>query len=633
MCGICGIIRKDGNLASRDDLTVMCSAMVHRGPDDEGFYLSRHVGLGMRRLRIIDLETGHQPIHNEDETVWVVLNGEIYNFPELRSSLEKKGHRFYTRSDTEVIVHLYEEYGERAPEFLNGMFCFALWDERKRQLLISRDRLGVKQVHYYEDEDRIVFGSEIKAILGLPGIGRELDYQAISDYFSLQYIPAPNTVYSRIRKLPPGCTMTVGEKGPVIGRYWSLAHGRDRLSGKEAIDAIDSDLRRAVQLQMISDVPLGAYLSGGIDSSLLVAMMASVSERPVETFSIIWDTGSEAFDEREYARFVAQRYRTNHHEFLVRPEIEEVMDDITRGFDEPFADDSAVPNYYIARETRKHVTVALSGLGGDEMSAGYVRYLGMRMLDYYRILPARLRTGVISALLDRLPDSKSGNLWMERMKRFARISDHPFTYSYFLMSSKIEPSEKRSLFTGEALERMGSGYGTEQRFQQFDGECASEDALDRMLFMDMNLYMVDQLLVLSDRMSMAHSLELRVPYLDHLLVEGFARVSPSMKLRGPVKKYLLKKVAERYFPKRFIYRKKMGFSSPVVLWLRSDLRGYMHALLNRRSVRKTGILDPDTVERYMNEHVQARHNHDMKLWSIMMFMLWYNRYIDRVYDF
>jgi asparagine synthase (glutamine-hydrolysing) len=376
---------------------------------------------------------------------------------------------------------------------------------------------------------------------------------------------------------------------------------------------------------------LGAYLSGGIDSSLLVAIMSQLSDHPVETFSIIWDTGSKAFDERGYARFVADKYHTNHHEFLVKPQIDEVMDDIISGFDEPFADDSAIPNFYIARETRKYVTVALSGLGGDEMSAGYERYLGIKLLKYYRMLPKKVRTQVISRVIQSLPDARTGSLWTERVKRFVRIADLPFSESYFSISSKVEPSEKAGLFTNEALGKMGFDYSTSRYFCQLTQECQDDDELNQMLFIDMNTYMVDQLLVLSDRMSMAHSLELRVPYLDHILVENFARVNPSMKLRGFQKKYILKKVAERYFSKNFIYRRKMGFSSPIVLWLRNDLKQYMLYILNRRSMEKTGLINVDTVERYISEHLSYQHNHDMKLWSLMMFMLWYNKYIDRVY--
>ncbi|HPR73398.1 MAG TPA: asparagine synthase (glutamine-hydrolyzing) [Bacteroidales bacterium] len=631
MCGICGIFNKTGYATERDELKRMCDVMVHRGPDDEGYYTSSHVGLGMRRLKIIDLETGHQPIHNEDESIWVVLNGEIYNYRELRTGLEEKGHTFYTRSDTEVIVHLYEDHGEEFLEKLNGMFGLAIWDARTDRLIIARDRLGVKQLYYYEDDKRIVFGSEIKTILALPGISREIDYEALSDYFSLQYIPASRTIYHHIRKLPAACSLTIDKGRPVIRKYWTLNYDDIKLTGRDAIDTIDRELQRAIKWQMISDVPLGAYLSGGIDSSLLVAIMSTVSTRPVETFSIIWDTESNAFDERSYSRFVVEKYGTNHHEFLVKPEPEDVMEKIVRGFDEPFADDSAIPNYYIARETRKYVTVALSGLGGDEMSAGYERYLGMKLLKHYRLLPEKLRAVLVN-IIHSIPDSNTGSPWVERMKRFARITDSPFAESYFAMSSKIDTAGKPSLFTLEAREKMGLDYSTAYIFYALAAECTSPDELNQMLYIDMNTYMVDQLLVLSDRMSMAHSLELRVPYLDHCLVECFARIDPSMKLHGFVKKYLLKKVAEKYFPESFIYRKKMGFSSPIVLWLRKDLKSYMLAILNKKSIEKTGILNPDTVLRYVHEHLERKHNHDTKLWSIMMFMLWYNTYIDKVYD-
>lgn len=630
MCGICGIYAKNGIAIDPSAIARMCAVMVHRGPDDEGSYLSGPVGLGIRRLKIIDLETGNQPIHNEDSSVWVVLNGEIYNYLDLRAGLEEKGHRFSTHSDTEVIVHLYEEYAEKALEYLNGMFGLALWDERRQHLLIARDRLGIKQIHYYEDEDQIVFGSEIKTILALDGIDRQIDYQALSDYLSLQYIPAPRSIYRSIKKLPPAFYLCISAEGIRMEPYWKI-HYTDRLKGQEAVEAIDLELRRAVGMQLISDVPLGAYLSGGIDSSLLVAMMAQQSNHPVETFSVVWDADTQAFDERSYARFVAQRYGTNHHEFLVKPQIEEVLGAIIRAFDEPFADDSAIPNYYIARETRQHVTVALSGLGGDEMSAGYERYLGMRLLHSYRMLPEHLRTHFISRLVQCLPDSRSGNPWIGRMKRFVRIADQGFGPSYFTISSKIETKDKFRLLSPEAACLTGADYDSAGNFLRHLAECDSASELNQMLYIDMKTYMVDQLLVLSDRMSMAHSLELRVPYLDHLLVEQFASVVPFMKLRGMLKKHLLKKVAERYFPKRFIYRKKMGFSSPIVLWLRGEVQPYMRHVLNRKSILKTGMINPDTVATLIDEHVSLRHNHDTKLWSLMMLMLWYDAYIDGIY--
>ena len=633
MCGICGVLKKDNKPASEEIISKMCNVMIHRGPDDEGHYMSGSVGLGMRRLKIIDLETGNQPIHNEDKTIWVILNGEIYNYRDIRKMLEENGHIFYTKSDTEVIVHLYEDYGEKALDYLNGMYGIALWDVKKEKLLIARDRLGIKQLYYYEDGNIFVFGSEIKTVLAHQGISKDIDYKALSDFFSLKYIPAPHTIFSKIKKLHQASSLTIDlkTKKSEIKKYWSLKYIKPYITGKEAIDTTNDELKRAVEYQMISDVPLGAYLSGGIDSSLLVAIMSKLTEHPVETFSIIWDTGCQMFDEREYARFVAREYKTNHHEFLVKPDIEEVIQNIIGGFDEPFADDSAIPNYYIARETRKYVTVALSGLGGDEMCAGYERYLGVKLLRYYHALPELMRKSIISKLMQKIPDSKTGWPWIDRMKRFVKIADMPFSQTYFSISSKLDSSGKNLLFSEDVCRKIGINYSTAHYFEDYTTECNSDNDLNRMLYIDMNSYMVDQLLVLSDRMSMAHSLELRVPYLDHLLVEHFARIDPSMKLHGIEKKYLLKKVAERYFPKKFIYRKKMGFSSPIVLWLRGDLKNFMLHILNRNSIIKTTILNPDTVERYTREHIEMKHNHELVLWPMIMFMLWYNLYIQKIY--
>ena len=631
MCGICGIYRKDHDQVDKKTISSMCSTMTHRGPDDEGHYLSGNVGLGMRRLKVIDLETGNQPISNEDKSIWIVQNGEIFNYLELRDRLKEKGHHFYTRSDTEVIVHLYEEYGEECIEHLNGMFGFALWDENNKLLFLARDRLGIKPLYYYEDDDVFLFGSEIKAILNYPDIGREIDYEALSDYFSLQYIPAPETIYKGINKLPQACSITLKNNRSSLKKYWHLKYCVIPMTQEEAIESTISEIERTVQLQMISDVPLGAFLSGGLDSSILVAVMSSLSDRPVETFSVVWDRNGQAFDERKYARFVSERYNTNHHEFLVKPQVDEVAEETIKAFDEPFANDSAIPNYHIARETKKYVTVALSGLGGDELAAGYERYLGMSILKYFQLIPESLRSKVFENIIDRLPDSKNGLPWIDRVKRFGKISGLSFIDSYLSISAKMNASDKQALFTEDVSARLHGHLDPSALFRRYDLEAGDACELNRMLYIDMNTYMVDELLVLSDRMSMAHSLELRVPYLDHLLVEHFAKVDPALKLHGFTKKYLLKKIAERYYPKSFIYRKKVGFSTPLVLWLRGELKGYMLHILNRKSVMRTGIINPDAVERYVHDHLGLKRNYDMRLWALMMFMLWYNTYIDKVY--
>jgi asparagine synthase (glutamine-hydrolysing) len=344
MCGICGVVQKDSRPVDRDVLGRMCRTLIHRGPDEEGFYWGDGVGLGIRRLKIIDLETGRQPIHNEDETVWVVFNGEIYNYRELRQDLEARGHRFSTRSDTEVIVHLYEEIGEATPTRLNGMFCFAVWDARRQRLFIARDRLGIKQLYFYEDAGQFVFGSEIKAVLAHPAVPRNLDPAAVRDYFSFLYVPSPRTIYGDIRQQPPATWTTLDRQGARSERYWSLAY-RPRIRDEaEAVERTVECLRDSVRYRLISDVPLGAYLSGGIDSGIIVALMASLSSKPVETFTIIWEHEGAAFDERAHAREVARRHGANHHEIPVSPDVSGVLDDVIASFDAPFADASAIPN-------------------------------------------------------------------------------------------------------------------------------------------------------------------------------------------------------------------------------------------------------------------------------------------------
>ena len=456
MCGICGIVSKKNVSINSEEIGKMCSTLVHRGPDDEGIYTSDSIGLGMRRLKVIDLDTGHQPVHNENKTIWIVFNGEIYNYQELRKTLEQLGHSFYTKSDTEVIIHLYEEYGVNAPKYLNGMFCFAIWDSNKQQILIARDRLGIKQLYFYEDEQQIIFGSEIKAILSNSTVEKNLNIKAFRDYFSFLYVPAPHTIYSKINKLPPASTMLIRDGKIKISKYWSLKYDENYLSGKDAINCIIEQLTKSIKYRMISDVPIGAYLSGGIDSSIIVAIMSSLTTKPIETFSIIWDQASGAFDERKYAKEVSCIYNTNHHEFLVKPDIEEITTNIIECFDEPFADASAIPNYYLAKETKKFVTVALSGLGGDEMAAGYERYLGMKLAKYFNFIPYFLRENVIKKFVANMPDSKQGRHFNNRLKRFVSTCQYPFIDRYFNIVSTFTNDYKNSLFDKSVLDNDNS---------------------------------------------------------------------------------------------------------------------------------------------------------------------------------
>ena len=632
MCGICGIIGKNGSTVDTDDIRKMCNSIYHRGPDDEGIFVYQNIGLGMRRLKIIDLETGNQPIYNEDKSLCIIFNGEIYNYRELKTDLQSIGHKFYTKSDTEVILHLYEEYGSHAPEYLNGMFCFAIWDSHKRQVFIARDRIGIKQLYYSENQNGIIFGSEIKAILCNKSVNRKMNSDAVNDYFSFLYVPSPNTIYSGIKKLPPACYMLIKDSKIQIKKYWKLNYNESGyISGKEAIDGTIQVLTKSIESRMISDVSLGAYLSGGIDSSIIVALMSELTNFPVETFSIKWGENTSSFDETHYARMVSEQYDTNHHEFLVKPDIEEVTDSIVGCFDEPFADSSAIPNYYLAKETKKIVTVALSGLGGDEMAAGYERYLGMKIAKHYNLVPKIFRKEIIKKLVNKIPDSKDGSHINHRLKRFVNTSELPFIERYFNIITTIDENEKRDLFTKDFLNTITTKCEAIRYFERYDQECDLKNNLNRILYLDLNTYLVDDLLTLTDRTSMAHSLEVRVPFLDHNLVEYFAQIDPSLKIMLFSKKYILKKIAERYLPKNLIYRKKMGFSVPLVLWFRGELKNYVKHVLNKKSIEKTNIINYKIIDKILQEHFSGKANFDEKIWSMIIFMLWYNQYIDKIY--
>ncbi len=631
MCGICGIIKKNDQKVYDKQISNMCQSMVHRGPDDEGVFVFESFGIGMRRLKIIDLETGNQPIHNEDKTKWIVFNGEIYNFQALRNDMLAMGHTFYTKSDTEVVIHLYEQYGNDCVKYLNGMFCFAILDIREKSVFIARDRLGIKQLYYYEDENFFLFGSEIKVILQIIGRNRPIDHTSLDDYFSFLYVPVHKTIFSDIMKLPAASYIDIKKNVSKMKTYWELKYNQTTLSTKEAIDITEEKIRQAVKYQMISDVPLGAFLSGGVDSSVIVAMMSELTSQPIETFSIVWDKQSKSFDEREYSQMVSKLYKTNHHEFLVEPNIEEVLDSIVESFDEPFADASAIPNYYLAKETRKFVTVALSGLGGDEIAAGYERYLGMKVGQWYTKVPQFLRSSVISKLVNKLPDSKKGSQYSERLKKFVNSADYEFLKRYFNIITTFEDHEKKALYSPVMQGHINNEFNSIKHFEKYLKENETADFLNRQLYIDQKTYLVDDLLVLSDRMSMAHSLELRVPFLDHTLVEHFAQLNSSLKLNFLTKKFILKKIAEKYLPKKLIYRKKKGFSVPLVLWFRNDLKKYLVHLLNEKSINKAGLLNYREIQIILNQHLKGERNNDEKIWSIVIFLLWYDKYIEKIY--
>lgn len=624
MCGICGFMADDDRL-NRETLERMNEQIRRRGPDGAGYYFDGQVGLAMRRLAIIDLETGWQPIFNEDRSVCVVLNGEIYNYRELRAQLIALGHRFATGSDTEVIVHLYEEYGESLSEHLQGMFAFALWDLARRRLVLSRDRLGIKPLFVANRLSGVIFGSEIKCILASRVVKQELDLQALDEYLTYTNVPWPRTIYRDIRQLPPGTTTVYTAGGaPTTHKYWSLPEPQedDRTEAQWRTDC-EQTLREAVRSHLVSDVPVGAFLSGGVDSGLMVALMAEQLEQPVETFTVgFQEAGTSFIDERKYARALAQRYSLRHHEIEVTPNLEEIASEIVQAFDQPFADDSVVPSYYVSQVAAQRVKVALTGLGGDELFGGYRRHLGVLMGEQFARIPAPLRKHVLRPIVERLPESANSSDLADHLKRFMRSHAQPPAAKYQDSMATLTWPQRRALYSPIVAEQIDA-QATEDVMLRSFGAVGSATSLDRALRTDLQRYLVDDILTLTDRLSMWHSLELRVPYLDHRLVELTMRIPNRLKIRRTTQKYLLKRIAERWLPHDMIYHRKQGFEAPMGRWLRGPLLPFFDSVVNRKSIEATGILDFEQIYQLRNEHVSLRRKNSKILFSLMMFMLWY----------
>lgn len=603
----------------------MCETLIHRGPDDGGVFADAGMGIGMRRLSVIDLRSGHQPIHNEDASLWIVFNGEIYNYRGLRADLEAAGHRFYTSSDTETILHLYEEHGAAAAGRLNGMFAFAIVDTRRRRLVIARDPCGIKPLYYYWDGRDFVFGSEIKSLLVHPRVGRAMDLSGVNEFFAFGYVPGARTLFRGIRKLLPGYYLTLDDRGVRVERYRTPGPvDTGPLPDGQCVGEFLAVFRKAVERHLVSDVPLGAFLSGGVDSGLVVAVASEVLPRPIETFSIGFDETGAVYDERRYARVVAERFGTVHREFVIGPESVEALPTIVRQFDEPLTDASAVPNYHLSREARRHVTVALSGLGGDELCAGYERYLGAVIGNVYEKVPAPIRRAVAAGVA-RLPDSGSGRLFAQRVKRFATFGGLPLDARYLHFVIKAGDEERRALFT-EEVTRAVEVSDASRGYREYWAGTAGLGSLERMLRVDMQTYLVDDLLALTDRVSMAHSLEVRVPFLDREVVDFFSRVPAEMKLRRGKKKYLLKRAAETLLPRSVIYRPKKGFSLPLAVWFRGPLKAYTEAVLDERKLAGGGLLRPPYVRRLLDEHCSGRANHEEKIFALLSFVTWQRIY-------
>jgi asparagine synthase (glutamine-hydrolysing) len=596
----------------------MCGAISHRGPDDDGFYFGSEVALGMRRLAIIDLAAGMQPVHNEDATVWAVFNGEIYNYRSLRNDLVARGHRFYTESDTEVIVHLYEERGALCVEAMRGMFAFAVWDERRQSLLLARDRLGVKPLYYAEVAGRLVFASEIKSMLQLPDVQAELNWESVSHLFTFLATPPRESILKGIHKLEPGhILMASPHNGLRTQRYWGIAfepeHGR---SEDEYVEALREKLTESVALRMVSDVPVGAFLSGGIDSSTVVATMSRLSSEPVRTFSIGFN--DEAYDERPFARLVADHFGTRHYERVLDPDALGVLEDLTWYLDEPFGDPSAIPTYFVSKLAAEHVKVVLSGDGGDELFAGYDRY---RVAAHERVLdrlpsPARKVIGSIGALL---PEGMRGRNWLNHvaLSGLARYLDTVTLFRH---------EQRRRLFRPEIYKQMAHYDPWQALADRLPAR--QSDWLATFQYIDLTSYLPLDILTKVDRMSMAHSIEAREPLLDHTLVELAARLPLGLRFDGQTTKYLLKKALRGLLPDAIIDRPKRGFAVPLGRWFRGRLTGFVADLLLDPHSRTRAFFDASYVRELLRRHERGREL-DLHLWTLLSFELWCRRFLDR----
>ena len=630
MCGILGFINLDrGRPADERIARAMAAAIIHRGPDDEGFYFKNNVAMGMRRLSIIDLATGHQPISNEDGSVWVVFNGEIYNFPELREQLLARGHQFSTNSDTEVIVHLYEDYGDDLVQHLNGMFAFALWDEKRERMLIARDRMGEKPLYFAQAADQsFVFASELKSLVAHPLIERRINLLALRKYLQYEFVPSPHTMIAGVSKLRPAHRL-IWEKGRWrTESYWRLSYEGERLqiSEEEATAEVQRRLREAVRMRLISDVPLGILLSGGIDSSSIAALACEAAQGRVKTFSIAFEERS--FDESSYARLVADQLGTEHYEQkFTESEMLEIVPEIPRLLDEPLGDGSLIPTFLLSRFTRRHVTVALGGDGGDELFAGYPTYAAHRMTNYYRALPTLVRKGLIEPAVHQLPVSTNNLSFDFRAKRFVRGAELPTGTRHTVWMGSYDTEQQYLLLTPDVLNQSSDeAVFDEVRIYDHRNGSGRMDVVEQMMTLDATHYLSECVLFKVDRASMAASLETRAPFLDHTFIEFLTKLPINLKLRknflGLTGKYILKRAMRGRLPEEVIKRPKKGFGMPVAKWVKGEMRPLVRDTFSPERLKRRGLFNPQYVQRLLDEHERGLADHRKLIWTLLMFELW-----------
>jgi asparagine synthase (glutamine-hydrolysing) len=629
MCGIAGFIENHesrANLGTDEKTAVlnrMCRVIKHRGPDDQGILVRGRVALGMRRLSIIDLEGGHQPLTGCDESVTVVFNGEIYNYRELQRQLETLGHRFHTHSDTEAIVHAYEEYGAKCVDHLRGMFAFALWDAPLQQLFIARDRVGKKPLYYSLTADgTFVFGSELKSLLEHPAIERETNADALDAYLSFGYVPDPLSIFRGIEKLPPGHRLSFVDGRVTVEQYWDFSYTPVEVKNEEDyLDELRALLDEAVRMRLVSDVPLGAFLSGGVDSSAVVGLMSRAMSQPVKTFSIGFE--EDSYNELKFARVAAKHFGTDHHEFIVTPDICDIIDELVWHFDEPFADSSAIPTYMVSKLAREYVTVVLSGDGGDELFGGYTRYQVDRKRSHLSRLPRVVREKMMRPVSARLPHGAWGRNYLRN------VSLDPID-RYIDSISLFTELNKRTLYTDDLKRMLKQEPQAAVMFRGYASSINTGDALDPLLYLDSKTYLPGDILTKVDRMSMAVSLEARVPLLDHKLIEFVTRIPASMKMKGLETKHVFKRAMRGLVPDEILERPKQGFGVPMQEWINRQLRGRMHDTLRERRTRERGLFNSQSIDVLLEEHERGRRDHSSSLWALLMLELWHRTFVDHV---
>jgi asparagine synthase (glutamine-hydrolysing) len=629
MCGLCGVLNFNGQAqVNQAGLAAMTATLNKRGPDDMGYFCSGPVGLGHRRLSIIDLKMGHQPLSNEDGSIWIVYNGELYNYREIRAHLEKAGHRFATASDTEVIVHAYEEYGADCLKAMNGMFAFALWDSNRQRLLLARDRIGIKPLYYAKLPHCLLFGSEVKALLAHPQFERRLDVTALNLYLSLEYVPTPHCIFAGVHKIPPGHFLMVEGDNTHLERYWDVRLDKSEPVAVRTVAECSAEvlqlLHDAVKMELIADVPVGVLLSGGIDSSAVAAMMTRASSRPVPSFCVAFDDPS--FDESSHARLVARHLGTEHHEFPLSADTALAMlPEIVAGLDEPLGDSSIIPTYCLSRFTKEHVKVALGGDGGDELFGGYSTLQAHRLANYYqRLAPGWLRDLVEPWVLEKLPVSFDNLSFDFKLRRFLRDYRLSPVVRHHRWLGSFTPEEKALLLNplaGEARQEVVD------LVENHAHQAHTRDPLNQVLYCDLKLYLEGDILVKVDRASMANSLEVRVPLLNQLLVEYAAQLPHSFKLRGLTTKFLLRQALKGILPDSILKRGKKGFNAPVAKWFAGPLKPLLEDLLSPQRLKRQGLFQPDFVTNLIKEHQARYRDHRKLLWTLLAFQMWYQHWI------